>query len=184
MRIKSGFSKLDQEKNISESEVICWKLYLKKMFVSKAITETDVKKLYNLPFRIDKIHEQRHVEIFNTIMEMVSDDIKKKHDNTLVKMVREDIAFILDGVIKEDFERDWLFYLFECLNDKLITKEKYNLYKKSIDFSTPLDPVEHRVIQEIVELIRIKLIKRDPDIISVIDNPSFDMLMVANNIEA
>jgi len=182
MRIRSRISKLEEEKNVSNNEVICWKLYLKRLFVSGEITESDVKSLYNLPFRIDKIEEEGHIEIFNLIMDMVSDDVKKEQDNSLIKMVKDDVAFILDGTLKENFEKDWLFYLYECLNDKLITKEKYNLYKTAIDFNKPLTTEEEILVQDILNVLRVKLIKRDPDIIAEMDNPSFDMLMAANDI--
>jgi len=183
MRIRSGISKLEQEKNLNNSEVICWKLYLKKLFVDDEITEQELKDLYNLPFRIDEIHEERHIEIFGWIMDAVSDDVKHEQHSSLIKMVKDDVSFILDGSIKEGFDKEWKFYLFECLNDKSITLHQYKLYKKSIDFSTPLDEIDRRLIDEILSIIRIKLIKKNPTIISDIDNPNFDMLMVANNIE-
>ena len=67
--------------------------------------------MYNLPFRIDKLDEVRHIDIFNLIMNMADGDVKKESESSIIKMVKEDISFILDGFIKDDFKKDWIFYL-------------------------------------------------------------------------
>lgn len=183
MRIKKGVSKLEEEKNISDSEVIGWKMYLKQLFITEIIDEDELQFMYNLPFMIDKLEEDRHIEIFNLIMDMATEDVKKDLNSSIINMIKEDIAFILDGSIKEDFERDWIFYLHECLNDGSINDEQYDVYRESIDFTTPLSEDDKSIINEILNLLRIKIVKRNPDIISELETPTFDMLMIANDIE-
>jgi hypothetical protein len=165
------------------TDTICWKLYLKELFLAKKINEKDLKRIYTLDFRFDKLTSNKDLIIGDMIMELMERDIKDGENTTFKKIIREDVDFILDGKIKPNFELEWKFYLFECLHYKFIDNKKYTEYKKSIDFKKPMEEKDYNKIKEILNLLRIRLVSKFPETITYIEKPSFEVLMAANNMD-
>ena len=171
----------NKETLTNKEDVMCWKLYLKELFTNNKITENEMKKLYSLNFRFEKVTSKRDLKITSLIVEMISKDMDNKRDLSFKKTVEEDVKFILNGEIKDDFEKEWKFYLYDCFYNKLINEKQYNFYKNIIKFDKPLKKEERSIINEILDLLRIQLVNQFPEIIECIENPSFNVLIAANN---
>lgn len=165
---------------IKEEDVICWKLYLKKIFINGVISEDELGELYPLNFRVEDAVTKRQVEVITMISDMEHDDANN-NGNAMSMLVKNDVNFILDGIINKDsFDKEWIFYLFECFDNKLISEEDYNIYTNL----NPLSDENSNIVNDILNKLRVKLVKNHPEMLDCINEPNFDVLMTANQLKA
>jgi len=156
------------------SEKMCWKLAVKFLLINKDINEEEYMYIHDM----DKLE--------NNGYSIRSDIFKKIHDvigiypEALSELVKEEADFLINGNIRDELL--WVSYLIECLIDGEIDEEKYKQYRNAINFTLPLGKKEYYLINEVLNYLRIKNIKRVPSLINDFNNPSFDLLMAANNI--
>jgi len=176
MKDKSNLDKLN------EKDVISWKLYIKELYLKGDITEGELKIFYPINFRFDKLNTVRELIVSELIINMIERDIKNKDLESMRKLIQNDVNILLDGKVEKISEKEWCFYLFECFHHKLITEEKYEVYKKSINFNKPLTKEEQSIINNVLDILRIRLVNSYPETIKFMESPSFDVLMAANKI--
>lgn len=154
------------------TEKMCWKLAVKFLLINKDITEKDYMYMHDM----DKLKNHS----------ISSDTFSKIHDvidvypEALSELVKEEADFLINGNITDELL--WVSYLVECLIDGEIDKEKYKQYRNAIDFTLPLGKKEYYLINDILNYLRIKNVKRVPSLINDFKNPSFDVLMAANKL--
>jgi len=158
-------------------DVIYWKIPLKELYIRGEISKKEFKKYYYLNLNDGYETKNRREEyISDAIFEILNDT------ETFAQLVKKETDFILEKKLSDTFEYEWGIYLYDCLKEQLISDEEYQYYLSAIDFNehNPEDYIN--IINEIIEILRINMVKNDPEIISSMKNPTFNELMTANNI--
>lgn len=157
--------------NITEN--MCWKLGVKFLFLKGEILEEEYSYIYDM----NSLNEgsKISIELYNKIH-----DALYLTPEMVAGLIKMETRFLIDGEISN--KRLWITYLFECLHDGKIDADKYKKYREAIDFDTPITESERYIINEILDYVRIKGIKNEPSLVEYISNPSFNVLMAANNL--
>jgi len=162
--------------NAKIDDATCWKLAIKFLLINRDITEEEYKNLHDF-----NVLMKNRVEVDKSISIRV-DDILEIYPQVLIKLIQTETAFLIDRKIPDNFEMYWVSYLIECLTGGYINEDTYQIYRNSINFDTPITKKEYYLIDEVLEYLRTKTVKKAPSVINFIDNPSFDVLMAANEL--
>ena len=156
------------------TDEICWRLGAKFLLMSKEITEEQYGEIYNLE-RLISTETQVDPVIYKKIWGVIESKPK-----LVAELIKLETDFLLNGNISN--EMLWVTYLIECFYDGEIDEVEYEIYRFSIDFDIPRTEKEYYVINRVLEYLRIKTVTNEPTLIDNIHNPSFDVLMAANNV--
>lgn len=168
---------------IKEKEVICWKLYTKKAFIDGIIDELELDNIYSLNFDISNVDDIEIIKSYLKVIGLVIDDVENKDNQMLLDMIQKDIQFVVNGSTHENFQKEWICYLYECFSCGKISIDDYKCFKHAIDFTKQLNEDDRLIIDHILDILRVKIVKNDPQSIKEFDSPSFDMLMSVNDME-
>lgn len=158
------------------TEKMCWKLAVKFLLINKDITENEYMHMHDM----DKMRDSGY-SISSNILKKVHDVIDV-YPEALSELVKDEADFLINGNITNELL--WTSYLIECLLDGEIDDIKYKQYRNAIDFSLPLGKKEYYLINDILNYMRIKHMKRVPSLINDFKNPSFEVLMTANELSS
>jgi hypothetical protein len=167
---------------VISSELKFWKLALRETYYLGLITEVDLIRMHTSAF-YNTISDENHkdssqIEVVLSVM-----------DNTdlFANLIKEEVDIISKGTLPDDkrtFKKMWVSYLLDCLDESYITDGEFEVYYDSIEFNGSTWTADEREsAQDVVEIVRFMLLHQNPNMIEYIENPSFDMLMYANDLE-
>ena len=179
------------------AEVLCWKLILKTLYEKRTINTIEYDRLYE-PSKIPGYELTQHEN------SMLHDLIALTSDIEYMKTVLgKELLPVNDGESFTAYE--WDKYLESAYEDGVINESERESYLLALvcKYDENVTDVQDRIFG-IIDTIMLRLVKEDSDVILIldkpsnilqvtavtnnpalitgIDNPSFDALMVANGI--
>lgn len=162
-------------------QLMLWKIAIRELYYLELIEESMFMRLYNYD-DVDTLstsaEDQYCIDIVYETM---------KNVELMAQDLHEEVDIIAHGIIPNDkrvFKKMWLSYLLDCSERGLITQIDFNELRYQIDFmNSEWSDIELVSANSVVDMIRFMLIEKNPSSIEYLDNPSFELLMYANNLE-
>lgn len=160
-----------------------WKVAIRELYYLDLLDENTFISMYHYgdhEYDYDSLNDSDKI-----IVDMVYDTLK--NIELMAEALHEEVDVIARGILPKDkqvFKKMWLSYLLDCHDRGLITDADFSAMAPQIDFSnSDWSERELENANHVVDMIRFTLIEKNPASIEYIDNPSFDLLMYANNLE-
>jgi len=121
----------------------------------------------------------RETSVITHITNLISDT------DSFAGHIESENKFIFDAELPKDkaaFKKHWIYYLAECLEESHIDSEDFDTLLNGIDFSNSVWSKEEELkVNTILDILRVEMISKVPSAIDFLKNPSFEVLMFANN---
>jgi hypothetical protein len=162
-------------------DIICWRIGLREAYDGDMITSEEFLSMYDRSFMYKEFLSDKEAEIVKYITNLLSDV-----DGFGVHL-KSEMPFIFGGEIPKDklgFKKHWLFHLAECMEEGHIDDEDFSNLMMGIDFSNPeWTEDETMKVNTILDMLRIAMLVRVPASMDFFENPSFEILMFANDMD-
>ena len=163
-------------------DIIFWRIGLREVYSLGIIGHNEFLYMYDRNFIYKEDLTAKEADIIEFISSLIADT------ESFAQLVNEEMAFIFGANVPEDkrvFRKHWMFHLAECLEEEHIDKEDFSNLYSSIDFTnSDWTEIEKTKVFSILDMLRINMLARVPASIEFFENPSFEVLMFANKLDA
>jgi len=160
-------------------DIISWRVGLCETYDVGVISKEEFLKMYEREFIYKDFISPKEESVIAFVADLMSNtDIFSQH-------IQSENTFIFDGAVpdkKSEFKKYWIFYLAECLEEGHIDSEDVATLLNGIDFEkSDWTEEEDLKVKTVLDILRIDMVGRIPSAIDFFKNPSFELLMFAND---
>lgn len=163
----------------SKLDIVFWRIGLREVYSLDMITPEEFLYMYDRVFMYKEFITHKEASVVEFVTKLIS------NNDNFAKSIKEEVPFVFGGKIPDDkisFKKHWLFHLAECLEEGSIDEEDFGTLLNGIDFdNTEWTEDEKIKVNTILDMLRIDMLNTIPASMEFFENPSFDLLMFANN---
>lgn len=160
-------------------DIVFWRVGLRETYGMGVISKEEFLKMYEREFIYKDFISPKEASVITFVTELISDT------DSFAEHIQSENAFIFDGVVpdkKSEFKKHWLFYLAECLEEGHIDSEDFDTLLNGIDFEkSDWTEEEDLKVKTVLDILRVDMVGRIPSAMEFFKNPSFELLMFAND---
>ena len=158
-----------------------WKISIRELYSLGFILDSDLIRLHNRLYYETQSHTPTEARYYLMVI-----DIMKNHE-LFKHLVREELDIISNGKLptnKLNFKKIWISYILDCIDYELIESHAFMMECNKITFDgSQWSEYERQCAYDIINKVRLGIIKSNPNAIDFLENPAFEVLMAANDME-